>query len=90
MKSQSSEIPSSVSGPQPVAELLSATAMAEVPDALARARAFAEPLISTQTLDTGENILAHAQAVAEILRMIGGSEAMQAPLEPQRLDVFPR
>jgi GTP pyrophosphokinase len=46
--------------------------------ALARARAFAEPLIASETLDTGENTFAHAQAVAEILRSIGGSEAMQA------------
>ena len=47
-------------------------------DDLARARAFAEPLLSSQTLDTGENMLAHADAVAAILRTIGGSEAMQA------------
>jgi len=46
--------------------------------ALARARAFAEPLLAAQTLDTGENALAHADAVAAILRGIGGSEAMQA------------
>jgi GTP pyrophosphokinase len=46
--------------------------------ALARARAFAEPLIASETLDTGENTFAHAEAVAAILRSIGGSEAMQA------------
>ncbi|GLS12876.1 GTP pyrophosphokinase [Hydrogenophaga electricum] len=46
--------------------------------ALARARAFAEPLLAFEQLDTGENILAHADAVAGILRDIGGSEAMQA------------
>jgi GTP pyrophosphokinase len=46
--------------------------------ALARARAFAEPLIASETLDTGENVLVHADAVAAILRGIGGSEAMQA------------
>ncbi|MDT8991740.1 bifunctional (p)ppGpp synthetase/guanosine-3',5'-bis(diphosphate) 3'-pyrophosphohydrolase [Curvibacter sp. APW13] len=46
--------------------------------ALERARAFAEPLIASEVLDTGENILAHADAVAAILRQIGGSEAMQA------------
>ncbi|MDP2417368.1 MAG: HD domain-containing protein, partial [Hydrogenophaga sp.] len=46
--------------------------------ALARARAFAEPLLSSEQLDTGENILAHADAVAAILNDIGGSEAMQA------------
>ena len=46
--------------------------------ALVRARAFAEPLLSGEVLDTGENILAHADAVAAILKHIGGSEAMQA------------
>jgi GTP pyrophosphokinase len=48
------------------------------PQALSRARAFAEPLLANEHLDTGENILEHADAVAEILRQIGGSEAMQA------------
>lgn len=47
-------------------------------NALARARAFAEPLLTGEQLDTGENTLAHADAVAAILRDIGGSEAMQA------------
>ena len=47
-------------------------------DALARARAFAEPLLANALLDTAENMLAHADAVAAILRSIGGSEAMQA------------
>ena len=47
-------------------------------NALARARAFAEPLIASERLDTGENILAHADAVAGVLNDIGGSEAMQA------------
>jgi GTP pyrophosphokinase len=46
--------------------------------ALSRARAFAEPLVACEQLDTGENILAHADAVAAILDDIGGSEAMQA------------
>ncbi len=45
---------------------------------LARARAFAEPLIAAETLDTGENTLAHADAVAAIVASMGGSEAMQA------------
>ncbi|MGE0099646.1 MAG: bifunctional (p)ppGpp synthetase/guanosine-3',5'-bis(diphosphate) 3'-pyrophosphohydrolase [Hydrogenophaga sp.] len=46
--------------------------------ALTRARAFAEPLIASEHLDTGENILDHADAVAGVLNDIGGSEAMQA------------
>jgi len=47
-------------------------------DILAKARAFAESLMAGETLDTGENILAHADAVTEILAGIGGSVAMQA------------
>ena len=47
-------------------------------DALARARAFAAPLIAGESFDTGENILAHADAVAAILRSIGRTEALQA------------
>ena len=47
-------------------------------DELIRARAFAEPLLANETLGTSENILAHADAVAAILRSIGGSQAMQA------------
>ncbi|MEZ5643851.1 MAG: bifunctional (p)ppGpp synthetase/guanosine-3',5'-bis(diphosphate) 3'-pyrophosphohydrolase [Burkholderiaceae bacterium] len=46
--------------------------------ALARARAFAEPLLAAEQLDTGENTLVHADAVARVLADIGGSEAMQA------------
>jgi GTP pyrophosphokinase len=49
-----------------------------VENMLARARAFAEPLIADETLDTGENTLAHADAVAAIVSAMGGSEAMQA------------
>jgi GTP pyrophosphokinase len=61
-------------------QLMAATSenVPEQMDALARARAFAEPLLSSEVLDTGENILAHADAVAGILKTIGGSEAMQA------------
>jgi len=63
-----------------VPQLIAATAQA-LPgqaDALARARAFAEPLLTGETLETGENTLEHADAVAAILKGIGGSEAMQA------------
>ena len=61
-------------------QLLAVTAQSlpEQANALVRARAFAEPLIASETLDTGENTLAHADAVAAILRIIGGSDAMQA------------
>jgi GTP pyrophosphokinase len=48
------------------------------PDALARARSFAEPLLMDATLDTGEAVLAHADATVAILQEIGGSQAMRA------------
>ncbi len=50
----------------------------EHPEALTRARAFAQPLLIGTVLDTGEDTLAHADAVTAILCQIGGSEAMQA------------
>ena len=46
--------------------------------ALARARAFAEPLLVASHLDTGENTLAHADAMVGILALMGGSPEMQA------------
>ena len=60
--------------------LLAATrhTLAEQIGALGRARLFAEPLLAGETLDSGENTLAHADAVAEVLKNLGGSEAMQA------------
>ena len=64
------------SGPAPVLGA-SAQSLSGQDQALARARAFAEPLLAGEALDTGENILAHADAVAAILKNIGGSEAMQ-------------
>ena len=47
-------------------------------DALARAHSFAQPLLANEQMASGENVLAHASAVAAILRTIGGSQAMQA------------
>jgi len=60
--------------------VLSATLqdLPDQPQALMRARAFAEPLLMGATLDTGEDVLSHADAVSVILAQIGGSEAMQA------------
>jgi GTP pyrophosphokinase len=75
MKSSSAEHASLA--PPPVLAI-TAQGLPEQAGALTRARAFAEPLLTSETLDTGENVLAHADAVAEILRRIGGSEAMQA------------
>ncbi|MBV5332949.1 HD domain-containing protein, partial [bacterium] len=67
-------------GNQNVSPLMAAAtqSLPEQDQALQRARAFAEPLLAQEMLDTGENILAHADAVAAILKSIGGSEAMQA------------
>jgi GTP pyrophosphokinase len=45
---------------------------------LARARAFAEPLLVGQVLDTGEEALAHAEGVANILLGIGAAPSMGA------------
>lgn len=80
MKSLSIDHPGAALAAQPLSPLMAATAQSlpEQAHALARARAFAEPLLASETLDTGENILAHADAVAAILKAIGGSEAMQA------------
>jgi GTP pyrophosphokinase len=63
-----------------ISPLIAATSatLPEQVDALAKARAFAEPLLANETMETGENTLAHADAVALILKGIGGSEAMQA------------
>ncbi|HMA07882.1 MAG TPA: HD domain-containing protein, partial [Ramlibacter sp.] len=76
MKSLTAEQPEAAAVP----ELIAATeqAMPHQANALARARAFAEPFIAGETLDTGENTLRHADAVATILKSMGGSEAMQA------------
>jgi GTP pyrophosphokinase len=63
---------------QPAVLALAAQGLPEQAGALSRARAFAEPLLTSEALDTGENIMAHADAVAHILKNIGGSEAMQA------------
>ncbi|MDR7331869.1 bifunctional (p)ppGpp synthetase/guanosine-3',5'-bis(diphosphate) 3'-pyrophosphohydrolase [Roseateles asaccharophilus] len=43
-----------------------------------RARSFAEPLLNGETLDTGENALAHADGVATILHGIGAAQELQA------------
>lgn len=45
---------------------------------VARARAFAEPLLAGQLLDTGEPVLAHADGVGTLLRDIGAAPAMCA------------
>jgi len=76
MKSLTAQAPEAA----PLPELITAAeqALPQQANALARARAFAEPFIAAEQLDTGENTLEHADAVAAILKSMGGSEAMQA------------
>ncbi len=65
---------------QPVADVVVATGGGQ-PDGgelRARARAFAEPLLAGETTASGGNVLSHADAVADILAGIGGSEALHA------------
>jgi GTP pyrophosphokinase len=46
-------------------------------DVLSRARVFAEPLLAGRLLDTGEEALAHADGVADILQHIGAAPSMR-------------
>ena len=80
MKNKVAETPVPPASPDALSSIVTATAdsLPEQPHVLVRARAFAEPLIACELMDTGENILAHADAVVAILKSIGGSEAMQA------------
>src|SRR6185369_2772716 len=75
--------------PPPVGDAAPIVQLAEVPapvdvaalqaaGALPRARAFAEPLLSGHTLDTGEPSLAHADGVAAILESIGAAPTLRA------------
>ncbi|MCA0324514.1 MAG: bifunctional (p)ppGpp synthetase/guanosine-3',5'-bis(diphosphate) 3'-pyrophosphohydrolase [Proteobacteria bacterium] len=63
---------------EPVAEVVHLTHTNEPAGLRARARVFAEPLLDGQSTTSGESALAHAEAVADILEAIGGSESMQA------------
>ena len=47
-------------------------------DPVSRARGFAEPLLSGQALDTGEDALGHADGVAAVLRGIGAAPSLCA------------
>ena len=60
-----------------IVQLASAPAEPGV-DPVQRARAFAEPLLTGQVLDTGEEALAHADGVAAVLRAVGGAPALCA------------
>ena len=51
---------------------------AELEDVWVRARAFAEPFLSGEYLDTGENMLEHADAVAAILETMNSGSDVKA------------
>ncbi|MES2089349.1 MAG: bifunctional (p)ppGpp synthetase/guanosine-3',5'-bis(diphosphate) 3'-pyrophosphohydrolase [Pseudomonadota bacterium] len=54
------------------------TTVAHSQQALARARAFAEPLLTGQCFDTGEPALAHADGVSQLLQGIGAPPSLRA------------
>lgn len=58
--------------------IATASAAAEDERTIERARSFAEPLLATEALDSGENTLAHADAVVAILDLMGGTAEMKA------------
>ena len=57
---------------------LASAAGDDLVDPVTRARAFAEPLLAGQLLDTGEEALAHADGVAQVLRGIGAAPSLCA------------
>ena len=80
MKTRESQAPE---GAAPIVDLVvderpEAVAPEQEAAQLVRARAFAEPLLSGEMLDTGEDALAHADAVAGILQRIGAAPSMRA------------
>lgn len=73
-------IPAAAQPLAPAAANAAAPAASDQRATLARARAFAQALIADETLACGENRLAHADAVAAILKTMGGSELLQAAI----------
>ena len=57
---------------------LATSSVPDEPQVLEKARIFAERLLEFEVLDSGENSLAHADEVAQIVKQIGGSESLQA------------
>jgi GTP pyrophosphokinase len=66
--------------PETAAAIVHLASAAQAPgaDSPQRARAFAEPLLAGQALDTGEDALAHADGVAAVLRGMGAAPALCA------------
>ena len=63
---------------QPLMLSASLQNLPEQPEVLTRARSFAMSLLAGSSLETGEDVLMHADGLAGILQQIGGSQAMQA------------
>ena len=76
-------------GGEAVSPLIAATAQSlpEQAHALVRARAFAEPLLANETMETGENTLAHADA--EVQAQLAAEKHLERanPSWPQYLDL---
>ena len=66
--------------PEGTAAIVHLASVADDPgtDPVQRARAFAEPLLTAQVLDTGEDALGHADGVAAVLRGIGAAPTLCA------------
>jgi len=79
MKSAAAGTPPGAVGAAAIVHLASEAAEpAAGADPVARARAFAEPLLAGQWLDTGEDVLGHADGVAALLQGIGAAPSMCA------------
>jgi GTP pyrophosphokinase len=80
MKSlQTASLPAAQAAANPLPVVtVTAASQPEQATALMRARAFAEPLLAGELLDTGEAIMTHADGMAQTLQHIGGSQEMQA------------
>ena len=78
MKSTAAQVPGGVpAGTAAIVHLASVEGAAGA-DPVQRARAFAEPLLAGQLLDTGEDALGHADGVAALLAHIGAAPALCA------------
>jgi len=77
VKLNSSEAALAPEGTAAIVHLASADADG-LADPVQRARAFAEPLLTAQVLDTGEDALGHADGSAAVLRAVGAGPALCA------------
>ncbi len=78
MKRAAAGAPAGAVGAAAIVHLAGAHEQPGEADPVARARAFAEPLLAGQLLDTGEDALGHADGVAALLQGIGGAPSLCA------------